>query len=217
MSWVGSPDDFGGRLPEALARRERTAQRDAASLSVEFATAPFGPHGLDDGWAGLRWFGGRGSSSGQVQRLGLAHGDAPWDPMVPQVRVDTICVAASDDPRLDRSSNRWMVPRQLVQWLWRRSGVLDESVRQAAFPHGAARADPTGPWERVGLVVNEAVVPARLLSVDEAWVAIANLGETLVTIEAARWPLDQTRVVTVEDLTPYEEGAVELTRRRPVP
>ena len=215
MRWVGPNDEIDGTFPEAPVRHEGTAGSDAASLSHKFSTAPFGPHGLDERWAGLRWFGGLGTSNGRIERLGLAHGDAPWDPTAAQVRIDTICAAASDNPRFDRSPNRWMVPRQLVRKLWHSTGVLDEAVRRHAFPTGSERSDPTGPWEQVGLPVNEAVVPARLLSVDEVWVAVADLGETLVTIEAAHWPLDQTRVVTVEGLAPYEEGAVELARRRP--
>jgi hypothetical protein len=202
------------RSPEAVARRERKAERDAADVRRLFETAPFPAHGLDERWPGLRWFGGHGSSNGGLDHVGLAHGDAWWDPAAPQVRVDTYSARVSDNPGLDRSGNRWTVPLQLVHALWRRTGVLDREVRRAAFPLGERRVEPTEPWRRTDLAVNRTLVPARFLSIGDVWVAMADLGDILVAIEGERWPLEETGLVTFADLAPYEQGAVEITRRR---
>jgi hypothetical protein len=144
-------------LEEILRLRE-------AGPAAAFARAAFRPFGLDGHWRGLRWFGGSGSSNDLVNRLELAHGDAPWDPASQQVRVQTLVPShiGLDGTRQTIAGERALLAQEQVRSFWHHTGQLPEEVRRAAFPLNAGVADPTEPWADRELTIDGAAVSFRV-------------------------------------------------------
>jgi hypothetical protein len=181
-----------------------------------FTSAAFLPCGLDDQWRGLRWFGGHGSADGHGTRLELAHGDAPWDSSESQVRVGVETVRpVTGRPETDRFVHLHLAARTLIQHFWHTTGVLSDSVRRAAFPSDGQAADALAPWEHVPLTIDGGSVEFRVLAHDQYWVALAERPELIISVQATRWPLDKTALVTVADFGRYVTGARQLRERWP--
>jgi hypothetical protein len=199
-------------LEEILRLRE-------AGPAAAFARAAFRPFGLDGHWRGLRWFGGSGSSNDLVNRLELAHGDAPWDPASQQVRVQTLVPShiGLDGTRQTIAGERALLAQEQVRSFWHHTGQLPEEVRRAAFPLNAGVADPTEPWADRELTIDGAAVSFRVLLVDEFWLGQAQHGDVIVGIESKGWPPDRTGLVTVGDVDRYETGSHEIKTRFPRP
>jgi hypothetical protein len=195
---------------EAIRQRERSARERAAHNKRVFDRASFSPYALDARWVGLRWFGGHAGSDGQTENLVLAHGDNPWEVASPQVRVETHAIgSAGGSP-----NQTWRVARQLVQHFWLETGVLPDDVRRAVFTTAdRSTADPTAPWEPTELTIDQTKVAFRVLAHDDFWVGVGSRSDLVVGVQARGWQLEQTGIVTVDDLTPYLEGSVESAMR----
>jgi hypothetical protein len=195
--------------PDDRADLERWQRMQRQHAFAEIARAPFRAHGLDTRWNGLRWLGGWGTSSGLVTNIQLAHSNSVGDAAATQIRVDTR--AANSQVELDVA---WYAMAQHhVGELWRRTGGLSENLRRAAFPTTPPVGDPTAPWQEVVLPLDAEAVAFRMLASGDFWVAQARLRDAVVGIEAVRWPLEQTGIVSIQDLTDYEVGSREIVSR----
>jgi hypothetical protein len=199
--------DFDDDEADALAEvRQRT--RGA------FADASFSPCGLDARWAGTRWFGGSGTSDGDVTRLELAHGEDPWDEASTQVRVEV----RLPRPVLENDATNVEIElagltREQVSRFWMVTGTLDPEVRAAAFPTGAEHGEFTAPWADVEITIDGTALTFRRLGDNGYWLAQALYGRVLIGIESRAWPVASTGLVTIEDLTPYIEGSKLVAAR----
>jgi hypothetical protein len=194
---------------EQLAENDRWLRAELQRDFDELASAVFAAHGLDDRWSGLRWLGGRGGFDGVLTYIQLAHGNSIGDTAATQIRVGTRVPGTAEIPNLG-----WYETAQHhVAELWRRTGKLSEDVRRAAFPMSPARGDPTAPWGEALLPIDEKPVTFRVLAEADFWVAQARHGEAIVSIEAVAWPIEQTGIVAVQDLTEYESGSHEIRTR----
>ena len=86
----------------------------------------------------------------------------------------------------------------LARHLWDEGGA----------PHGLVRPtwtsdDPTETWSTVELTVDGAPVDFRTLGSGAVWVALAEIGDILVAIEARHIERDRVGLVTVGDVEPY--------------
>jgi hypothetical protein len=179
-----------------------------------FERAAFPGYGLDDRWPGTRWFGGSGSSGDEIDRLELAHGENPWDEEDAQVRVEKIRPRkVLDDQTQNIAVELDIFTRQQVNLFWMSTGTLPEEVRRAAFEPGQMPRDPTAPWVDARIPVDGAAEPFRVLACDDYWIAQACHNGMLVGIEARAWPLDQTGLVTIDDLSPYHVGSAVIAER----
>jgi hypothetical protein len=188
MTFTRSADPDEAALEQYRQQRARSLAR---SLEV-FASASFAPHGLDEAWTGKRWIGGHGLSDNVVTMLELAHGDDPFDEGEPQVRVET---------RTDEVLH--VSPRTLLQKLWHREGQIDEGLRDAAFRQKDDAAFDRA-CDHVDIAVDGTPVRFQVVSAGESWLAHAIVGDQLLSIDARHWPIERTRIVTVDDITPYE-------------
>jgi hypothetical protein len=186
-------------LDEAVQHEARELQEFMArGMRASFDEATFPCFGLDERWTGRRWYGGQGGSNGRITHLSLAHGDDPYDPSAPQVRVES---RAPDEVAL-----RHFLPRDLVGYVWRMTGVLEPEVRHAAFPVDGVVGDATAPWDAVALPVDGRDVEFRVLAAEQTWAALTKIDDVIVSIEAHGWPLERTGLVTITDLAPYDDG-----------
>jgi len=185
---------------EAIRRREVVAQEVGDLARRAFEKARFDPYGLDPRWTGLRFYGGHGESDGLVTRLTIGHRDGLGDPPTREIRVETI-VGESD------------LARRLSQSFWNETGVLSDDVRRAVFPRTGGNVDPFESWETIELPVDAATVQFRALSHNDFWVAGRVTDLAAIAVRSRGWPADQTGLVTINDLKPYLEGAVENARR----
>jgi hypothetical protein len=175
----------------------------------ELASAAFSAYGLDHRWNGLRWLGGRGGSDGVVSYIQLAHGNTIGDPAATQIRVGT----RASGNGASRDLGWYETAQHHIAEIWRRTGTLSEDVRRAAFPMEPTKEDPTAPWGETLLPIDEEPVTFRILAEAGFWVAQARHAETIVSIEAVAWPIEQTGIVTIQDLTEYEAGSQEIRTR----
>ncbi len=191
----------------------------AANQGSMFLEAPFDYFGLDDQWQGLRWIGGSGTSDGQVHHLLLGHGDDPFDPDVPVVRVDTrVAPPVLGDLESDFAMERFNFTRQQIGDFWRATGVLQPEIRAAAFTPGQVAQDPTGPWESETIPIDGTDTTVAVLRHGDVWVGQAQRADRLIGVDAHGWPARRTGLVTVgaRTLDEYTRGSDELwSRRRP--
>lgn len=172
-----------------------------------FDFASFEPHALDERWTGLRWIGGWGGSD-ETSRLELGHGENPFEPGE-QIRVGTHG-AADDNAR----AMAWAhLAQECVNAVWSSTGVLDDEMRRAAFPLAFTGRDPTEPWDGAEIEVDGIAVPFRVLAAGDAWYAQAHHGDVVLSITAGRWPITQTGLVSVFDVSEYVAGSEEMRRR----
>jgi hypothetical protein len=174
-----------------------------------FELAPFEPHALDERWKGLRWIGGWGGSDSETSHLELGHGDDPFDPELPQVRVGTH--AAADDNA--RAFVWGDLAQQHVNARWSATGVLEDELRRAAYPREFTGRDPTEPWSAVEIAIDGRAVQFRVLTARHSWYAQAHHGDVVVAITAGRWPVERTGLVSIFDVSEYFAGAEAMRRR----
>jgi hypothetical protein len=165
--------------------------------------ASFVPLGLDEQWTGHRWFGGWNDSDGRVTRFELAHGNNPLDANAALVRV---AVRSQGDAAGAQEFESFMVAQELVQHFWAETGTLPEAVRRAAFPWQISVSDPVAPWDHAAITINEAPVEFRVLTHDSCWVALARYRGALVSVQARKWPIATTGLVSMTNLTHYYDG-----------
>jgi hypothetical protein len=181
------------------------AQRQAA----QFERASFDPHALDERWEGLRWIGGWGGSNGETTQLELGHGENPYDPKEPQVRV-----ATHHAPNENGQAMAWgNLAQEHVNLLWNATGTLDAEVRSAAYPLAYSGRDPTEPWDTVLIPLDRAEIQFRVLSARGHWFAQARHRDFVISVTASLWPVDRTGLVSVSDVSEYIVGSDEMRRR----
>jgi hypothetical protein len=173
---------LGDDEPDALAEvRQRTR--------AAFADAAFLPCGLDTQWVGTRWFGGSGTSNGDVTRLELAHGEDPWDESSTQVRLEVRLPRRVFENELTNVEiEQSGLTRELVSRFWMETGKLDPEVRAAAFPTGTEHGAFTAPWAEAEIAIDGESLTFRRLGDDAYWLAHALHGRLLVGIESRKWP-----------------------------
>jgi hypothetical protein len=182
--------------------------RQHADPHAAFDDATFAPFALDERWGGTRWFGGSGYTGDQISHLSLAHGEAPWDDDSPQIRVDThIPQPFRDDREESIRGELATIARHQVNDLWMKTGTMTPEVRAAAFPVATPPGEPTAPWEKIVLAVDETPIQFNTLGHDTYWVAHARYDDLIIAISASHWPATSTGLVTVDDLAPYAEGS----------
>jgi hypothetical protein len=207
-----------GPIDPRLADLQRRVHESRANPTGAFTEASFDAYGLDERWTGLRWVGGSGRSDHVAHRLTLAHGDDPYDPTRPLVRVETrLPTVVHADPQQNLVLEHWTLTRQQVGSFWHVTGTLPPELRAAAFEPDEIPADPTGPWDPVELAIDAKPVEFRVLLHEQTWVAQGQRGNLFVGIAAQGWALDDTGLVTVgaEDLLAYERGSQQITALRP--
>jgi hypothetical protein len=192
--------------PQEVARAQDAISRRQAE---QLERASFDSHGLDERWTGLRWIGGWGGSSGETTNLELAHGDHPFDPNEPQVRV------ATRQPANDRGrAFTWAdLAQQHVNAMWEETGILSDDLRRAAFPLEFTGRDPTEPWDAADIAVDDAPVRFRVLAAGDRWYAQAHHSDVVLSITAGQWPIERTGLVSVLDVSEYITGTEEMGRR----
>jgi hypothetical protein len=212
MTAVASPNASPGAFSQAEDRMRGLDTQAAAA----FAGAPFRPYALDKRWSGLRWFGGHGRSGDRTTSLTLAFGEDVRDLTLPEIRVETRVRSfdAINDPIVSAKMDAFLLARNQVDHLWRKTGVLRDDIRRTVFPRtGAGTDDPTRNWARTLLAVNDAEVAFAVLSEGPHWVAQAIIGGTVVGIQSRNWALETTGLATETEFDRYQDGAQELRRR----
>jgi hypothetical protein len=147
---------------------------------------------LDQRWDGLRWAGGWGTSGDETTHIGLAHGD-PYDPDEVLVRIDTWPLAGAMAAMTVANA-----AQGLAEYLWDEGAATHDVVRPTWTSD-----DPTETWHPLELSVDRAAVAFRTLGSGVLWVALAQIGHTLVAIEARHIEPDDVGLVTIEDVDPY--------------
>jgi hypothetical protein len=155
---------------------------------------PFVVYGLDSRWSGTRWVGGWGTSDDEIDHLGLGHGDH-LDDAAPLVVITTW-----------RLSGKWPAltvanaAQGLAEYLWQ-EGAPHELVRPTFNSE-----DPTASWSELLVSVDGQPTVFRSLAAGPFWVALAEIGNSLITIEARNVAPDNTGLVTIDDDAPYLAG-----------
>jgi hypothetical protein len=202
--------------PAAVAQAEERMRAHEARMAAAFSGAPFRPYALDGRWSGLRWFGGHGGYDKRTDRLTLAFGDDPGDRTLPEVRVETRVGSVDGVDRIAAAKmDAFMLARNQVDLLWRRTGVLRDDVRRSVFPGDGVRIDdPTSAWERAFVTVDGEVVEFAVLEEGAHWVAQAIIDGALVGIQSRYWAVEATGLVTETNFEVYERGTSEMRQRR---
>lgn len=203
-----------GPSAEQLAQADEAAASRAETTARVFAEAGFDPYGLDARWIAFRFFGGHGSSDGHTHTLTLGHCDVPGDRNGQDIRVETqrVDVRGANAARAIQGTLYTMTQLQL-QHFWHETGVMPDDVRHAAFLAEGPDVDRTAPWATVELTVDQEPVMFRALAYQHFWVAQAPHDGVVIGIQARRWNIDDTGLVTVRDTTAYAEGTRTMHRR----
>ena len=198
--------------PTAAELAEQLAfDRDRARMSaMVYDAAPFRPYGLDERWKGTRWFSGHGSNNGVLDRLELAHGEAPADKTTPEARIATQIpspVFGVDGLEQELHSQG----RMMVSWLWHETSAVPEPVRRAT--HSYERPPDDSVWDEQWITVSGMPVRFRALRVEHAAIALAVVGVHIVSIQARAWDLDAYGLEEIGEFSAYERGSVEIHQR----
>jgi hypothetical protein len=148
--------------------------------------------GLDQRWEGLRWAGGWGSSGDETTHIELAHGD-PYDPAEVVVRVGSWPLGGPMAAMTVANS-----AQELAEYLWDEGGAPHDLVRPTWTSD-----DPTETCDTLELPVDGSPIAFRTLRSGAHWVALGEIGGTLVAIEARHIDPDTVGLVTIVDVEPY--------------
>jgi hypothetical protein len=88
----------------------------------------------------------------------------------------------------------------LAEYLWE-EGAPHELVRPTFNSE-----DPTASWSELLVSVDGQPTVFRSLAAGPFWVALAEIGNSLITIEARNVAPDNTGLVTIDDDAPYLAG-----------
>lgn len=180
----------GGRLRDWRARRRSEAHRSRQADIIRRRTFPI--HGLDDRWTGSRWIGGWGTSSDEVDQIGLAHGN-PFDETAAVVRVVTWRLSPPMEALTVGNA-----AQGLVHYLWDEAGAPHDLIRPAYTSD-----DPTAAWSELVLPVDGSPTAFRSLAHGDHWVALVRTEGILVGIEARHIDRSDVGLVVVNDVESY--------------
>ena len=166
------------------------------------------PYGLDDQFSGNRWLGGHGGYIGHPTRVTLGHGDEPWDQESTDIRVETRWPdTRSRSPEDALHVAERQLIRSQVRYRWHVTGELTDELRRATFPQDGVMTDPTAPWDSVDIPVDGITETFKLLGNEDFWVAHARHDDVFIGLQARRWPVAKTGLVSITDTKEYEEGS----------
>lgn len=172
---------------EAL-RRLRNPRRGRSSISkADLESCAFTVYGLDETWPGDRGVGGWGRSQRELTSLTLDF-SVPGDSAAPHLRVET-----NSKPGGLRAT-----ATTLAQYMWK-AGADHSNALQDTF----TAQDPTAAWEPVEVPVGDRPHEFRGLTTDDRWVAIGQLGGSVVGINARRSKPGDYGLVPIHDLVAY--------------
>jgi hypothetical protein len=171
-----------------LGRRLRSPRRARSSISrTDLESCSFTVYGLDETWPGERGVGGWGRSQKELTSLTLEF-SVPGDGTAPHLRVET-----NTKPGGLRAT-----ATTLAQYIWS-AGADYSNALQDTF----TAEDPTAGWEPVQIPVQDRPHEFRGLMADDRWVAIGQLGGSVVGINARRSTPGDYGLAPIPDLVAY--------------
>jgi hypothetical protein len=203
---------IGGVVHKLSGRR--AARRDRRSLHLWY-TAPGLPlYGLPPDWTGHRCPGQRAGRQAVRHAGPFGIFTRPSGPL--WVAALGLTHVAADGGRLHVASHR-VANYQIIEAmaagnLFRRLAMplLGEAGReafdQAVIARRAQFRAGQLAWRREVIPVDAAAVPFRTLRVGTDWVALAQVGDVCVQVDAQRFPVGRVRLVRVVDPRSYLPG-----------
>lgn len=192
----------------------RATRRGRRALDLWYTTADLPLYGLPPDWSGRRCPGQRAGRQAVRHAGPFGMFTRPNGPL--WVATLGLTHIASDGGRLHVASHRisnYRVNEAMAAGnFFRRLAMplLDQAGREA-FDQAVIAARTrfrTGQltWRREVIPVGVQEVPFRTISVGADWVAIAQVGDVCVQLDAHQFPIDQVRLVSVTDPRQYLTG-----------
>jgi hypothetical protein len=187
-------------LRRSFEEKEYQEQEDLRAAPVPlYGLSPAfqGPRTIETHRIGAMGWTARGLDTDTVHYQ-LIHGSRQERPL------QLLIVATSKHPEPPRQ------PTPLRHFLWER--VVTEMVAmrrgrwRVARVSTPKREDVGGPERPVTAPIDHAPQTFTLIEAGEAQVAELNLPDHRIILQANRWPIEDTELVTVTDLSPYLEG-----------
>ena len=169
-------------------RRPRNPRRVRSSISkADLEGCAFTVYGLDEAWPGERGVGGWGRSRKVLTSLTLEF-RVPDESTAPHFRVET-----NTEPGGLRAT-----ATTLAQYIWK-AGAHYSNAIQDTF----TAQNPTGGWDSIEIPVQGRPHEFRGLMTDDQWVAIGQLGGSVVGINARMSRPGDYGLIPVPDLVGY--------------